>query len=139
MLLANRRVGEAFDICASDAGMVICSLRVNNITSHHNIRHKATELWAEIGIFEDKNECSLSPIVERNGTQTIHAGDRFELLDKGERNVIGTMVVLEIKEHQNEHFYEDRGIERGRGARVTIGFDFPGNIAYLLIEKNNYE
>ena len=139
MLLANRRVGEAFDICASDAGMVICSLRVNNITSHHNIRHKATELWAEIGIFEDKNECSLSPIVEHNGTQTIHAGDRFELLDKGERNVIGTMVVLEIKEHQNEHFYEDRGIERGRGARVTIGFDFPGNIAYLLIEKNNYE
>lgn len=139
MLLANRRVGEAFDICASDAGMVICSLRVNNITSHHNIRHKATELWAEIGIFEDKNECSLSPIVERNGTQTIHAGDRFELLDKGERNVIGTMIVLEIKEHQNEHFYEDRGIERGRGARVTIGFDFPGNIAYLLIEKNNYE
>ena len=139
MLLANRRVGEAFDICASDAGMVICSLRVNNITSHHNIRHKATELWAEIGIFEDKNECSLSPIVERNGTQTIHAGDRFELLDKGERNVIGTMVVLGIKEHQNDHFYEDRGIERGRGARVTIGFDFPGNIAYLLIEKNNYE
>lgn len=139
MLVTNRRVGEAFNICASDGGMVICSLRVNNITSHHNIRHKATELWGEIGIFEDKNECSLSSVTEHGNTQTIHAGDRFELRDRDEKNVIGTMVVLEIKEHQNEHFYEDRGIERGRGARVTIGFDFPGNVAYLSIEKNNRE
>ena len=139
MLVANKRVGEVFEICATDGKVVICSLRVNNITSHHNIKHKATELWAEIGIFEDKNECSLRPLAERDNTQIIHAGDRFKLLDRDGKNVIGTMVVLEIKEHQNEHFYEDRGVERGRGARVTIGFDFPGNVACLFIEKNKCE
>ena len=65
MLIASRRVGEAFNICAPDKETVICSLKVKNIESRHDVHPELTGKcgYKGVGVVEflaDKKEIFVS-------------------------------------------------------------------------------
>jgi len=137
VLIASRRVGEAFNIYAPDKETVICSLTVKRVSSRHDVSRELTGAWANLEVWEDKEKCVLH-VTERDGdTVKIRAGDKVKLFDKDKKGVICEILVTEIREHLNEHFHYEKGLECGRGARVTLGATFDDNDCVAFRTKNN--
>lgn len=137
MLIASRRVGEAFNIYAPDKETVICSLVVKRVSSRHDVDRELTGVWSNLEIWENGEKCVLH-MPERGGdTVKIRAGDKFELFDKDKKRVICEILVTEIREHLNEHFRYEKGLECGRGARVTLGATFDDSDCVAFRTKND--
>ena len=118
VLVTNRRVGEAFNIYAPDGETVICSLRVKHVTGDHDTDPNATDICADLEVFEDKNTCTFG-FPEDTHCITVHFEDKLELFDADKKNVICEMVVVDIKTHNDKG---RKGVTLS--SRVSIGFDF---------------
>ena len=118
VLVTNRRIGEAFNIYAPDRETVICSLRVKHVTGDHDADPNATDICADLEVFEDKSACTFG-FPEDTHCITVHFEDKLELFDADKKNVICEMVVVDIKTHNDKG---RKGITLS--SRVSIGFDF---------------
>ena len=136
MLISSRRVGERFDIYAPDKETIICSLTVTHISSQHDIDHSLMDVCAILSAEVSDGKYAFDFLDAGNRSPVkVHAGDKFELLDKDKGEVICEIIVIEIKEHQNEHFYPENGVERGRGARIDLGANSDNNICIPFYRK----
>ena len=121
MLIASRRVGEAFNIYAPDKETVICSLKVKNIESRHDVHPELTDVFADFDVFIDESKCAFDLAVD--GMCRVHTGDELKLFDENKKNVICEILVLDIKTHH------DKGTRAvNLSSRAILGFTMDGTV-----------
>ena len=129
MLIASRRVGEAFNIYAPDTETVICALFVAKVRNLHasdsDVENATNELCAELVIQPEMFDLKRFGVTDTsNRSFVVQVGNKWNLYDKDLKNVIAEIVAVEIKTHAKDHRFHDENIKSEFHSRVFLGFNF---------------